>query len=390
MASTKIKLYVKAKGHPDHFLIILRLMKKSNYWVFVELFFVVFFICVSLTGTSQQSLSASFNSGSILVHNPQIDPLVKGPVRGFTIIYAFPNSRGEQWRPFFNYPNYGLSYNYKSYNYPEVLGNSHSFTSFLQISFLKNHSILDIGFKGFAGFGYFTKIYDPVKNPENKAISAHLNISGETRFYSKFRLEPFFLEYSFGLNHFSNGLIKAPNLGINVLNNSFSLGYEFENLPEKAQSHESLKPEPVKNELWAILCGGLKEVEGQNHKYTFSSISFNYSRQVSVINKLGIGFDFLHDPSLIDHAIKQYQYQGESNINFRYGLNLHNEFMMGKTGLFTAYGFYFGNADNYISRRFYKVGFKFYFRNLIGVLLLRAVPLFHADAVELGIGYRLK
>jgi len=35
------------------------------------------------------------------------------------------------------------------------------------------------------------------------------------------------------------------------------------------------------------------------------------------------------------------------------------------------------------------VGFKFYFKNVIGVALLRAIPLFRADLVELGIGYRI-
>jgi hypothetical protein len=105
---------------------------------------------------------------------------------------------------------------------------------------------------------------------------------------------------------------------------------------------------------------------------------------------LGIGFDYLNDQSLTDHAIKQYSYSGDPTLNFRVGTNLHNEFMMGNVGLFTAYGFYFGDSRNYISRRYYKVGFKFYFRNIIGTALIRAVPLFHADVVEFGIGYRLK
>jgi hypothetical protein len=63
---------------------------------------------------------------------------------------------------------------------------------------------------------------------------------------------------------------------------------------------------------------------------------------------------------------------------------------MGKTGLFMAYGFYLKESEYYLSRRYYKGGFKFYFHNFFAAAIIRAVPLFRADVVELGFGYRLK
>ena len=62
-------------------------------------------------------------------------------------------------------------------------------------------------------------IYDEVENPTNLAMSTHINITADLRYYAKIRIHPVFIEYSRGLNHFSNALIKAPNLGINVKNN---------------------------------------------------------------------------------------------------------------------------------------------------------------------------
>lgn len=348
---------------------------------------ILILLCVK-TSLSQESINAAYNYGSILIHSTSINEIGTGPVKGFIINYSFSNKRGEEWRKYYNYPNYGISYNFKSYGNPDVLGNSHSLTSFLQLSFLRKHRFFDLGFKGFAGAGYFTKIYDPVKNPKNRAISAHINISAEARLYSKIRVEPLFIEYSFGLNHFSNGLTKAPNLGINVLNNTFTFGYEFEKQAVVKKPIKTERPALLKNEFWFFASTGLKEVDGQEQKYMFSSISLNFSKQFTPINKIGVGLDFFNDPSLTSQAYTNYHYLGESDLNFRYGFNIHNEFLMGKTSLFAAYGFYLRKSEFYTSRGYYKAGFKFYFGNILGVVLIRAIPLFRADVVEFGIGYR--
>jgi len=338
---------------------------------------------------SQQSLDISYNYGSVAVHNPEIEPLSKNPVNGFSLNYTFKNEAGKDWRKYYNYPNYGLNYIYKSYNNPNVLGNSHSVASFLQLSFLRKRKHFDMGFKGLAGVGYFTKTYHPVLNPTNKAISANINITAETRLYSRIRIKPVYFEYSYGLNHSSNGLVKSPNLGINVLNNSFTLGYEFEEQIDKNEIRFEEKAPFIKNEIWAFASTGLKIVESNSKKYTFSSLSINYSKQISVINKMGFGVDFSRDPSLTLFAEQTYHYTGTEDLSFRSGITIHNEFIMGNTGLFTSYGLYLGNQDFYTRQRYYKAGFKFYFNNIIGVVLIRAIPLFRAEVVEFGVGFRI-
>ncbi len=351
---------------------------------------IILFLFIYLRINAQEAVSVSYNYGNILPHNTEIKPLIKGPVHGFTLNYYFPNQSGKEWRNFFNLPNYGLSYNFKSYGYPEVVGNSHSFTAFIKMSILPKRRYFDIGVIAFSGLGYFTKIYDPVENPTNKAISSHLNISGDLRLYTKIRFHPVFLEYSLGLNHFSNGLIKAPNLGLNVRNRSFTLGYEFEDQAIHETVPKSERNLYPRSEFWIYGATGIKEVEGMYHKkYIPVNASLNYSYRTSVINKMGIGFDFVYDPSLEDFAYINYNYKRDPPLNFRSGISLHNEFVFGKTGIFTSYGFNFRMNEYYTQQRYYKVGFKFYFKNVIGVALLRAIPLFRADLVEIGVGYRI-
>ena len=194
-----------------------------------------------------------------------------------------------------------------------------------------------------------------------------------------------------GLNHFSNGLIKSPNLGINVKNNSFTLGYELEDIPVREKIPKSEKIPDFKHEFWSFASVGMKTVDEleNSKKYFPVNFSLNYSYRLTMLNKMGLGMDFIYDPSLSEYATLNYNYHGEPSINFRFGLNIHNEFIFGNTGFYSCYGFFPKKSDYYSTVKYYKVGLKYYFKNVIGVVFLRAIPLFRADVVELGIGYRI-
>lgn len=374
-----------------NFLILLCAMLKTRFALYTILPIILLNLLFPTRSASQQSISLAYNFGEIYPHNTDIKPMVKDPVRGFTVNYYFPNTWGEEWRNYFNHPNSGLSFNYKSYGNPEVVGNSFSLSTFFQMSVLPRRKYFDIGFLMYAGLGYITKIYDEVENPTNLAISTHMNITADLRYYAKIRFHPVYLEYSRGLNHFSNGLIKAPNLGINVKNNNITLGYEFEDQPVHKKIPKAERNKEPRHEIWVYGATGVKEVSGiPGKRYVPVNGSINYTYRTTVINKMGVGLDFVYDPSLEDYAFLTYEgYQGEPALNFRSGISLHNEFVFRHTGLFTSYGFNFTSNEFYARQRYYKVGLKFYYKNLIGVVLLRAIPLFRADLLELGVGYRI-
>lgn len=340
-----------------------------------------------LVAKSQEAISFSYSYGDIAIHTPLIEPLVSGPVQGFSINYAFSNNKGAEWRKLYNYPDFGINYNYKDYNNSEHLGTSHSFTGFFQMPFIRTGNFFSLGFKGLTGLGIFTKKYDARNNSLNKAISSTINISAETRLYSKINFHPIFLEYSFGLNHFSNGLMKAPNLGINVFNNNFSMGYYFEEVtPRKIRNQQTERAE--RYELWAVSSLGVKQIDSNPKKYMYSGLTINFAVYLAQINKLGIGIDFHHDPSLVTYAPNKNTYPGDTGLKFRYGINLNHEFVFGKAGFFAGYGYYLRDTENNPSKRYFKTGFKYYYNKIIGMVLIRAIPLFRAEVVEFGLGYR--
>ena len=338
---------------------------------------------------SQESIDIAYSVGSILVHSPQIKPISANRVDGFAITYTTKNKLGAQWKRYYNYPNYGFTYKYKSYNYPEVLGHAHSLTSFIQFPFLKQRQVFDLGFRGKIGLAYLDKIYDRNTNPLNTAISSHLNIAAETQLYSKIRWHPLYLEYSYGLNHFSNGLVKAPNLGINSLNHQFSVGIAFEKPIEKYKVPKEPREPYIKNEYWLYSVMGTKEVKNYGQRFAFFTLSLNYSRQISMINKLGLGMDFIRDGAATQYARQNFNYTGQEDLSYRFGPNLQTEFLFGRTNFFAAYGFYFGTTEHYSTRAYYKVGSKIYFNHFFAIVLIRAIPLFRAEALLFGVGYRI-
>ena len=350
--------------------------------------FLMAILCLVQMCYAQEGISYSYNYGKIVIHNPAISNLSAGSVNGITVNYTLPGYLGISWRSLYNYPDLGISLNIETFNSPEITGNSYALRGFLNFSFFKKKRVYDLGFRASTGLNYITKKYDPIRNPLNQAIGSHININGEARLFARIYTKSVYYEYSFGFNHFSNGLFKAPNLGINVMNSNFSVGGKLLGSKIYENPKQPVVIPFIKNEFWAFVSAGLKEIEDIHKKYTFSGLSVNYSRQVSKINKLGIGIDFSNNSSLTTLAVQFHNYSGHNNLNFRTGINIHNEFVMGNFGVFSAYGLYPGNIDFYSSRVYYKTGFKYYFNNIIGVILIRAIPLFRAEVIEFGVGYR--
>ena len=71
--------------------------------------FLGFMLCKILLVYPQESITAAYNTGPILVHSQAVKDLVNTSVKGFTVNYAFPNKAGVKWRMVYNFPNYGLS-----------------------------------------------------------------------------------------------------------------------------------------------------------------------------------------------------------------------------------------------------------------------------------------
>jgi hypothetical protein len=148
----------------------------------------VLLVAVGQQVMAQQGIGVSYEFGQILPHAPGMENLKKEMVQGFGVRYYFPNKTASHWRELYNYPDLGFGYAYTSFGNPSVLGASHSVHTFVQFPFLKARGNFYFGFKGLVGLAYINKIYDEVTNPDNIAVSQHMNINAEAGFYAKWRI----------------------------------------------------------------------------------------------------------------------------------------------------------------------------------------------------------
>ena len=344
----------------------------------------IFYLSVS----AQDVITVGYNFGNVLPHTKKLDHLSDIPTKGFNINLGLNPKELKDWNKSYNYPNYGLSYNYKTYD-DEHLGDAHSLSGYLQFSFLPKRWFVETGIIGYSGVGYAFNKYNYEDESTYVALSTKLNIFAQARIYLKLKANPFFVEYSYGLDHLSNGLVRAPNLGLNVISHSVSMGINKGKKNNSEITSELIKGKIIKNEIWTSYSFGVKEIDFIPGKYVFHSATLNYSKQITTINKIGFGFDYANDGAATDYAIKTYNFHGRTNLNERFGLNIQAELLFGNFSFFTAYGFYFGDDAYYPSKKYYKVGFKQNFNRITSFIIIRAIPLFRADIFEFGVGYRL-
>lgn len=119
-------------------------------------------------------------------------------------------------------PRYGVRYIY--FHLPDpAMGRGHSVWPWVGNDFLTRNKwrcYYQVGF----GLGYLTKVYDPVENPRQDAISSHVNVYFDFRTGFAYHLNEN-RELALGLTffHFSNAGTKFPNSGMNFL--GLHLGY---------------------------------------------------------------------------------------------------------------------------------------------------------------------
>jgi hypothetical protein len=117
---------------------------------------------------------------------------------------------------------------------------------------------------------------------------------------------PLYLTSGLSYNHFSNGAIETPNLGLNQFSFNIGLKYLYSkfpyNLPKRTVPYVYNKIP----EFSVYLASGIKENSTyENKKFTFFSLVADYGYRVSTIRTLGLGINIISDFSLKSQIAEQ-------------------------------------------------------------------------------------
>jgi len=313
-----------------------------------------------------------------------------------------------EWEQYYGYPAYGIGlYTATFPGQNGELGKPNAIYGFFRGPF-KRFNKVSLNYTVGLGLTYNWKPYNPVTNPWNVAIGSKQTVYIEFGTNVSIPLSKHFELVAGGVfNHFSNGSLKKPNKGINLVAPFVQLNYQF-------NEHHEFKwqtPKPI-SKTWETNLSfsyGAKQLQldttgmqgaspWNDELFNAYNLSINWQRPVSHIVKAGFGSDFVYDETFnttlaFDDRNNPYKVYG----NFWDGISLgffgSAEFDLNRFAAWTQLGYYvIRKNDNEDGHRLYQVvGLKFFvLKNTFIGLGIRATQFSNADYIAWTIGHRIK
>lgn len=357
---------------------------------------VLLLLCFSLAyGQKERNdayLDLSYFQGHIMEHNVDMLHLITGHPNGFILSWNKKTDGSEEWHQLYNYPDYGVSFNYQDLK-NEYLGKNFGLYAHYNFYFLKRKLMFRIG----QGLGLTTNPYDKEDNFRNNVYGTRILSSTYMMLnYKQERVvDRIGLNLGLSLIHYSNANVKAPNQSTNSLVLTLGANYDLDAEPiELKKSVIDRKfTEPVRYNF--VFRTGVTEsdIVGSG-QFPFFIGSLYADKRINKKSALQAGMDVFFSDFLIEYnrhraqAYPEEERTGQEDYR-RLGLFAGHELFIGKLSLLTQVGYYIYNQIEYEDLVYLRLGVKRYFGNNFFAAATLKTHFAKAEAVELGIGYRL-
>lgn len=319
----------------------------------------------------------------------------------------------DDWRhAAYRNPYFGVGFHVGNFN-DERLGNPFSLYFLYGSEFFRFTKWLS--WNGELNLGYSSNWnhYDRFTNQDNVAIGGSNNIHVCLATYLRFLLSDHWdLRLGANFTHYSNGALKMPNRGMNMLDPFLSLGYRINEDRDTPRPSFKSTRRPYRLDHDFILTTSCRQVyfnmENTNLKtqyvdYLFHVYAFSYAPMFtrSYKYKFGPSLDFKYDESIgarADYVYNEYDehyynrvWLGEKKDRFSMGISLKGEVTMPYFAIFANVGYEFWHKDERIPRVYEQIGVKIQpYGNFFGMMGVRAVYFTKAQYITWSVGYTLK
>lgn len=330
---------------------------------------------------SQVSLTAF--SGNIVAHSDTLKPIAYNRSNGllFTLTQNVDGSRA--WHRLHKMPHIGLSFIYIDLGDKKVLGRAWGLQPVIAYHLI-NHPIFVVKTEMGLGLAYITQKYSALTNPTNVAISASMNYWASLNLVSTYQLtEHYALITGIATNHFSNGGIKKPNYGLNILGVSFGFIYKID-----GKVYD--KPYPTtrfetKSHLSLNIGAGIKETgPSGGRKYYPISLSVDYHIPLTELISSVSGIDIMYDPSSRFHIELTGKHYSPVNDDFQVGLKAGIVLPFNRLSLYGQLGAYLYNPNPRSPALYQKMGLRYMVAPRFQLQMELKTHLNTADHVEMG------
>jgi len=368
-------------------------MKKESM---MKWMLILFFLATPLVGQEKYpekySFDVSYGYGTILRHNKNIAHLVIAHPEVVTLGFNRKTYGEKPWQQSYNYPDWGLSFQYTDFR-NEVLGKNFGILAHYNFYFLNRNVRLHLA----QGISYNTHPFDLETNPKNNAFGSPLLASTALGLYYDlpYLLDDFGLLFGISIYHHSNGSIKAPNTGTNIL--SFEMALSYNKSAQQETSYITGEEDEVDRSVhWNVaVSGGFNSSDYLNlGTHPFGVVSSYADKRLGSISTLQFGAEIFFSEFLreeIRYVAVAFPKRGiDPDTDWkRVGIFAGHEFRIGDIGLPTQIGYYIYYPYTYESRVYLRVGGKYYFNHRWFTTLTIKAHAANAEAIEFGAGIRL-
>jgi hypothetical protein len=301
------------------------------------------------------------------------------------------------WERIYNYPEIGMSFLYTGLGKSPELGSAISIFPFIDfpLARIKNFSI---NFRFGLGLAYLTKRFDRLTDYKNLAIGSHINASANIMFKARYKLnQRFTLSLGFGLQHFSNGSLKLPNYGINIIALNAGVAYrlarENKSLGDRfippTEPYSAIIRHNIEFDVGAALgWKNMKAVLGQNFMvyHLYENTFFPVKRK----SKWGFGLDLSYDESLVKILENDGVDVSDKLKIIRPGINAAYMLVLSKLDFIFNFGYYLGGLYKSDGPFYEKLSFQYKFSKYIYTNVMLLVHWGRADYIGWGFGVHIE
>jgi hypothetical protein len=334
-------------------------------------------------------IGISSQHAAIIEHSPKMRHLVGSFPTGMEINLQYQTNGSQPWHQEYQYPRVGLSLIWFDYG-NATIGQSLAFSPYISKSFFRSQR-QEFNFRMGTGIAFFTNKFNLDDNPDNVVISSSVNAVLQARFeYSRKVADHVSLLAGLGLNHYSNGATRKPNLGVNLPTLSLGLTYHSQPRFTPIMSEQ----DPFKRGAFVDISTsvGVKSLSHlEVERYLVNSITVAGGYRANRKSNLLLGVEGFYDRSL--HKVQSTDYsldphEPKPDVR-RVGVYAGHELIFGNFSFQTHLGVYVYKPYKFHPFYYQRLGLKYQFaKTLFGGLDLK-VHGGQADVIECRMGVRL-
>jgi len=302
-------------------------------------------------------------------------------------VYAERAVNGERaWHHSYLLPVHGIAILYTDLGSPSRIGSAVRLLPYLHLPLVRRPDT-SFGIRAGWGIGLVTRPFDRIDNGKQIAIGSRVNTAIQLMAEYRRCMGRWTLSAGLGLDHWSNGAYRLPNLGLNYVSTSFGVGYSLGRRDAELEQAISGARSPEHPEWRIIAAAGINEAgapySGQRSVYVLQGL-----RQWKVSPRSGFsaGMDVFNKGTL---AVMHPDLSGRGRAALtQFGLHGGYALFFGRGELFVQLGGYVHTPAPDRQALYQRIGIRMSSgRHLIWNMSLKSHSAV-ADHWEFGVGYR--